>query len=261
MERKRIDVFADSFPFEIRRFVERADIYDSSCSPEARVFFVDKECGYYIKTNEKGALKNEAVLTDWFASKGMAPNVVLYTSADRDWLVTEKANGEDCTYKKYIEDPERLCDVLAETLFWLHQKDVVGCPVQNRCDSYLRTVDENYANGVFDKSFLPAKFSHFDSKKAYEFVNERKGLLKNDTLIHGDYCLPNVLLDGFKFSSFIDLGNGGVGDRHIDLFWGAWTLNFNLHTDKYRQRFFDCYGITLVDKEMIDLIGVAECFG
>ena len=54
---------------------------------------------------------------------------------------------------------------------------------------------------------------------------------------------------------------GVVGDRHIDLFWGAWTLNFNLKTDRYRDRFFDCYGRDAVDNELIKLICTAEAFG
>jgi kanamycin kinase len=69
------------------------------------------------------------------------------------------------------------------------------------------------------------------------------------------------MLDNFKFSGFIDLGNGGVGDRHIDLFWGAWTLAFNLKTDKYRQRFFDCYGRESIDEEKIRTVSVIESFG
>jgi kanamycin kinase len=85
--------------------------------------------------------------------------------------------------------------------------------------------------------------------------------LKADTLIHGDYCLPNVLLDGWRFSGFIDLGNSGVADRHIDLFWGAWTLGFNLHTDAYRGRFFDAYGRDKVDEDLIRVVAAAEVFG
>ena len=65
----------------------------------------------------------------------------------------------------------------------------------------------------------------------------------------------------WNLSGFIDLGAGGVGDRHIDLFWGAWTLNFNLHTDKYRERFFDAYGRDKIDVEIINAIGAAEVFG
>ena len=80
-------------------------------------------------------------------------------------------------------------------------------------------------------------------------------------MLHGDYCLPNILLDDWRFSGFIDLGGAGIGDKHVDLYWGAWTLNFNLKTDKYRKRFFDVYGRDEVDEELISLIGVIESFG
>ena len=88
-----------------------------------------------------------------------------------------------------------------------------------------------------------------------------KHLLRADTLIHGDYCLPNVLLKDWRFSGFIDLGNSGVADRHIDLFWGAWTLGFNLKTDAYRSRFFDAYGRDRVSEDIIRVIAAAEVFG
>lgn len=100
-----------------------------------------------------------------------------------------------------------------------------------------------------------------DADSAYRFVEENAGLLRSDVLIHGDYCLPNIMLDGWKFSKFIDLGNGGIGDRHVDLFWGAWTLNFNLGTDEYRDSFFDAYGRDAIDPLTIRVIEAAEYFG
>jgi kanamycin kinase len=79
--------------------------------------------------------------------------------------------------------------------------------------------------------------------------------------LHGDYCLPNVLLDDWRFGAFIDVGNGGVGDRHIDLFWGVWTLAFNLTTDRYRDRFLDAYGRDRADEQLLPIIAAAEVFG
>ena len=93
------------------------------------------------------------------------------------------------------------------------------------------------------------------------FLQQHKHLLQTDTLLHGDYCLPNIILNDWKFSGFIDVGNGGVGDRHIDLFWGAWTLNFNLHTEAYRDRFFDVYGKDRVDPLRLRVVSAAEIFG
>lgn len=55
---------------------------------------------------------------------------------------------------------------------------------------------------------------------ARRIAEEGLPLLKIGVLLHGDYCLPNILLDDWKFSGYINLVNGGMGDRHIDILWG-----------------------------------------
>lgn len=52
-----------------------------------------------------------------------------------------------------------------------------------------------------------------------------------------------------------------MGDRHVDLFWGAWTLQFNLKTDRYRDYFFDAYGKDRIDAERLRLVSLCELFG
>ena len=69
------------------------------------------------------------------------------------------------------------------------------------------------------------------------------------------------MLDDWRFSGFIDLGNGGVGDRHIDLFWGIWSLGFNLKTDRYADRFLDAYGRDRVEPELLRIVAAYEVFG
>ena len=96
-------------------------------------------------------------------------------------------------------------------------------------------------------------------EKAHQTVCKNAHLLQTDTLLHGDYCLPNILLDDWRFSGFIDLGNGGVGNRHVDLYWGAWTLCFNLGTDEFRSLFFDAYGRELIEPDALRVIAAAEC--
>ena len=143
----------------------------------------------------------------------------------------------------------------------LHETDFSDCPWPYHTELYLKRAEKNYLSGNYDKSAFPDSFGYKSADEAWRVFCEGKHLLKSEALIHGDYCLPNLVLDSWRFSGFIDLGNGGVGDRHIDLFWGAWTLAFNLGTDAYRARFFDAYGRERIDPEVLDVIGLAEAFG
>ncbi len=261
MDRKLIDLSFEDFPMQLHSFVKDAKIYDSSCSELARVYYIDKGSGYYLKRSPKESLKSEAHMTGYFAFKGLSCNVIEYLSEEYDWMLTEKISGEDCTFQQYLDNPERLCDTLAILLRKLHETEYKGCPIEDHTNLYFKRAEENYSNGIFDSSFISDELDFANADDAWRFVETSKDALKNDALLHGDYCLPNVILDNWNFSGFIDLGNGGVGDPHVDIFWAIWTLEYNLKTDKYKDRFIDAYGRSSVDKEKLKLISVIEAFG
>lgn len=261
MKRTPILLEAENLPRDLHSLISGAQIYDSSCSPEARVYFIDKDGGYYLKKAERGSLATEALMAEYFHKKGLGASVLSYTSGDYDFLLTERVSGEDCTYADYLAEPKRLCDLLGERLRMLHETDCEDCPVSDRMSGYFSTVERNASCGIFDPSFLPEKMKNITAERALAEIEKSKSRLNSRVLLHGDYCLPNIMLDEWKFSGFIDLGNGGVGDRHVDLFWGAWTLGFNLGTDEYRSRFFDAYGRDKVDEQAIATVALAECFG
>jgi aminoglycoside 3'-phosphotransferase II len=60
-------------------------------------------------------------------------------------------------------------------------------------------------------------------------------------LIHGDYCLPNVLVAGGKLSALIDVGRAGLGDPRDDLAAGVWTLHYNFGPG-FAREFLGAYG-------------------
>ena len=129
----------------------------------------------------------------------------------------------------------------------------------NRTEEYLNTVERTYQEKKVRRS--PERKGFLSVEEAYQEVQRNGRYLKTDTLLHGDYCLPNIMLNQWNFSAFIDVDNGGVGDRHIDLYWALWSLNYNLKTDKYRQRFLDAYGRDKVNEDTLRLIAAAEVFG
>ena len=261
MKRTLFEGCIEGLPAALQPYLQGAVLYDSSCSPEARVWFVDRDGGCFLKRSAKGSLQSEAVLTRYFHEKGLGAEVLGYLSGESDILLTRAISGEDCTHAEYLAEPKRLCDLLATRLRTLHEVDFSDCPVKDRVGEYLALAEKNYRLDSYNKEHFPDSFGYSSGEEAWCALSEGKNLLKNEVLIHGDYCLPNVMLNNFEFSGFIDLGNAGVGDRHIDLFWGAWSLSFNLKTDALTERFFDCYGRDKIDNYKLKTVAAAEVFG
>ena len=262
MIRTKTEINKNSFPKELHGIIEGADIYDSSCSRAAKVYFIDRDNGYYLKISAPKSLKREAEMTEYFGKIGLGAKVLNYISGEKDYLLTEKVQGEDLTFEEYLSQPERLAETSGKLLRKLHETDFSDCPVQNKLQETISDAKENYLKGNFGANeHLPEKYRPKNAEEAWKFVEENKHLLNADTLVHGDYCLPNVMLDNWKFSGFIDLGDSGVSDRHFDLFWGAWTLEFNLKTDKYADIFFDAYGRDFINMTKLKTVAMLGCFG
>jgi kanamycin kinase len=61
-----------------------------------------------------------------------------------------------------------------------------------------------------------------------------------NVLIHGDYCLPNVLVEHGRLAGIVDVGRAGLGDPRDDLAAGVWSLQYNFGPGLARE-FLDAY--------------------
>ncbi|MDR3309753.1 MAG: phosphotransferase, partial [Oscillospiraceae bacterium] len=169
------------YPAELQPFLADAKLCDSSCSPNATVLFIDKGDGYFLKSAAKGALEREAAMTRFFHGKGLSAEVFAYISAERDYMLTAKIPGDDCLAGKYLEQPERLAETLAERLFLLHDADFAGCPVPNHTELYLANAKNNYRAGIFGKEPQPDYWGCASADEAYKVIETQGYLLRTDT--------------------------------------------------------------------------------
>ena len=222
MLKTKINVDINSFPKKIHQFLENAEIYDSSSNPSITVLYSD--LGYYVKIAEKGSLSRESDMNKLLYHNKIGVELISYVSEDKDYMVTCAAKGQDATH--YLADPERLCEALAKAMRFLHTRPIDDIPVS----SYMENINNDLKHNV----------------------------IKQDTFIHGDFCLPNIIFDNWQFSSFIDVGMAGIGDRHIDIYWALWSLNFNLKTNKYSEYFLNLYGKENYDRRALRIIAEIE---
>lgn len=194
---------------------------------EAEVLRAD---GCFLKIAPRGRLERAAVLQEYFWRKGLSARLAAFDQDDaRDYLLVEAVQGRAGI--EVLDRPEWLADCLGEAVRALHELDAADCPVTD--------VNE-------------AALALFERETGHAFFGDAS-VLKKDALVHGDCCLPNVFFSEDGFSGFIDLGEGGLGDRHFDLYWAMWSLGYNLKTDGYSGRFLDAYGRDAVDGARLDV--------
>ena len=63
MKKTPVNCISEPLPPDAERLIAGARIFDSSCSPEARVYFIDRDGGYYLKLAERGTLARGRELT------------------------------------------------------------------------------------------------------------------------------------------------------------------------------------------------------
>lgn len=257
MKKQLISIDLGDFPKELHSYFEGATVYDSSCHSSATVYYLNT--GYYLKIDEVNSLHEEVELNRLFNSKGLGVDVIAYISSDKDYMLTRSAIGEDCTH--YLEEPEKLCHILANTLRKLHGSSIEGYPISSRMQRFVEAARGDISSGEFDSHVLLDCFEIKNLEEAWDIMQENVDKLKFDTLIHGDYCLPNVIVNGGEFSSLIDFSMSGVGDKHIDLYWAIWSLEFNLKSDKYMDYFLDLYGRDNFEYDMLRVVAAFEAFG
>ena len=200
MEKHLIQPNLTGFPPEILPYFKNTEIYDSSSSERARVYYCDR--GYFVKIAPKGTLEKEANMSRLFFENGLGVEVLEYLSTDRDYLVTAAAQGQDLLH--YLHAPEKVSEVLADCLRELHSKAVNHVPLSAAYTHYMEAAAASPEDGYGHKWVLMDRYPIASTAKAWCIMQDYKDQLSADTLIHGDACLPNVILQDWRFSAFID---------------------------------------------------------
>ena len=228
LRKEQGELTPDEYPSTIRKYLQGMMPHPESIGRSGAQ--VLRFGNVFLKIDAKGTLARAAKLQEYFHAKRLSAPLTAYEQeGGMDYLLVQAVQGACACSAQMLEKPRELADVLGETLRMLHKTDAADCPF---CD-------------VNERMLAMHRQEH---GSAYAGKVE---LLQKDVLLHGDCCLPNVFFSQNKFSGLIDLGDAGVGDRHFDLWSAIWSLEYNLETDVWRDRFLDAYGRDCVDGERL----------
>jgi kanamycin kinase len=202
----------------------------------------------FLKAGFVGAYPGLAAERDrcvWLGQRGLAvPRVLDHGTDDRvEWLLTAEVGGVAAVEPGHLGDPARTVPVLAEGLRAFHEVDPTDCPFDYRVRRAIDHAAGRVAGGWVDPAGFHDAHRHLDPEAALVRLRALAPDDEHDVVVcHGDYCFPNVLLDGGRVVGYLDLGEVGVAERWRDLAVATWSVTWNVGPG-YEDLFLDAYGV------------------
>lgn len=217
----------------------------------------DPKNGYFLKINEPEIgyrLYNTYAVLNWIDDKLPVPKVLVYTKKGRkEFLLQEKIDGEVSFSDYFYPIRDNILKLLAEGLQNIHTLEHSDFPKNLVYDNnkLLEIANQRLKNGLVEKETFDFKWQHKNEYQLLKELEEKSKEIKEELVFsHGDYCLPNIMIDNNKISGYVDWIHGGVYDRNYDLAAVIWSITWNFG-EKYVQTFLDYYGNEYVDWQKI----------
>lgn len=235
----------DHLPLTIRAIVDNANVTEISVGMSSdAVYRIDTNERYFLKIGE--TLKAEYERLQWLADKLPTPRVIHYeVNQGKHYLLTSEVPGEMLFE---VDLPiERKLELMAESARMWHSLSIEDCPFDMTMNPQIETARHNLDHHRINASRFASQF--YGKSESELFTDLLNAIPEQDedlVVTHGDLCLPNILVDGEsgQITGFVDLGDVGVSDRHLDLVLASRSIEYNLG-GKYIDRFYEHYGIPI----------------
>jgi len=218
---------------------------------------------FYLKIDGRfptGALREEKDVLEWLSGRLPVASVVAFDGdADNDYLLMSEVPGSNAADLAGRMNNAALATLLGRGLQMLHRVDIANCPFDRSLDKEIQLARSNVDQGlVHEWDFDEIR----RGKKAEELLVDLL-LLRPDSedlvFAHGDYCLPNVMIDGERVSGFVDLSRAGVSDRYRDIALAVRSMRSNLG-EGFDSIFFFAYGLAEPDFKKIEYYQLLDEF-
>ena len=198
-------------------------------------------------------LVSERARLEWLRGKLPVPAVEAFAVADEySFLLLSEVPGTMACDQVFADDPPTLVRLLADGMRQLHQLNVTGCPFDMRLDIQLARAERRLRAGLVDEGDFDAERLGMRAGDLYEQLLRDRPASEDLVFTHGDYCLPNIMIDRDHgcISGFIDLSRAGAADRYQDLALAARSLAYNVGPG-YESLLWGAYGLQEPDEAKI----------
>ncbi|MFL5693231.1 MAG: APH(3') family aminoglycoside O-phosphotransferase, partial [Ktedonobacteraceae bacterium] len=199
---------------------------------------------------------------DWLQERLPVPSIYAFHSdSAHTYLLTSEIPGLMACDPAFAQDIPTMVYLLAEGLRHIHQVDITYCPFDQRLTSEIAYIQQRVAAGLVDTANFNDQHKGMSAAELFKLLIESQPPTEDIVFTHGDYCLPNVLIDQphRRINGFIDWGRAGIADRYQDLVAAARSLTRNFGPG-WEPLLWEMYGLEALDTAKYEFYQLLDMF-
>lgn len=201
---------------------------------------------FYLKTAPRApfnSLLPEKFKLEWLKNKLPVPEVLTFAENENtEFLLLSEITGKDVSDEVFKGNERETIRQLANGLKTIHNLPLEDCPFDARLNYKVESARKRLKNGLVDESDFDEIRQGRTCEDLFQELLETKPEKEDLIFTHGDYCLPNVILENGKLSGFVDWGSAGVADKYQDIGLITRSIESNFGAE-WTKMFFEIYGI------------------
>lgn len=207
------------------------------------------------------SLSREKEVLTWLKNKKVTvPEVLGYHESKNNGIVFLFLSALEGTTAQRVTNlnKDAIVKIAAEGLKTFHLISKNGSKKLRTLDDDLDFIKSCLKHNLIKSEDFKKENEGKTPKEVYLYLMKYKSRFSDDVIVHGDYCLPNIIINDNKFG-FLDLADCGLGDPYKDFsaIEGSISRNFG---DKWVDIFFKYYGIKKVNKFKIEYFKLIDQF-
>ena len=200
------------------------------------------------KLSSRNDLEEEYKRIKWLQGKCNVPKIYYFKKVrNKKYLLMEKINGLSA-HKR-----ENYAYSIGEELKKIHSIDISNCDFKQNEINNLLTNALNNIDTIYPQ--IKEKYENMTKKDIIQFLNDKKPT--DEVLVHGDYSLPNIIINDLGEIYFIDLGDLSISSKYFDLFYLKKSMIRNKQMDNWEE-LLKGYGIKEIDEDSMKWMEIVD---
>jgi aminoglycoside phosphotransferase len=220
---------------------------------------------YYLKIAthpHRQELLAEQELLVWLQGRLPVPAVAAWhEDNERSYLLISEIPGIMSYNDAFKQNIPALIRLLAEGMRLIHRVDIQHCPFDQRLAARMEQARQRVEAGLVDEGDFDRQRQGMRAGEVFQMLIASQPSQEDLVFTHGDYCLPNVLIDPDRMhlNGFIDWGRAGIADRYQDIALATRSLTYNFGPG-WEELLWQAYGLEQVDHAKIEFYKLLDEF-